>query len=444
MSLLLDDHTLKDLEIFASPTAEGSLFDFCNLTRMDGGAKALHRRMSAPWSHAEDIRATQQSIEFIISNRQAFSRLPSAYVTSRVERYVQSVLPVITHQDPVGFTLGAVAMWADDNSRYINILTAVGFVRDLVHALEEFSAQVDSASPAGELAPLLAEIRTLLERPALADLPERGQGKSFWRVLRLDQLFRLHEKEALTRLVLLVYEIDALVSMADVTAGKGFVLPHIEEGPPRIHAEDLVHPYLTDAVPNPVGLDQERRVLFLTGPNMAGKTTYLRSVAIALYLAHLGMGVPARSFSFVPVQRLFSSISLNDDLHSGVSYFRAEALRVKAIAEAIVAGDTVAAFLDEPFKGTNIKDATDASRAILERFSHSDGCLFVFSSHLIELSQQLQITGNIDYRYFEAQEGEGRLRFDYLLRPGVSSQRLGMRVLKEEGIFDLLDRARAN
>jgi hypothetical protein len=63
----------------------------------------------------------------------------------------------------------------------------------------------------------------------------------------------------------------------------------------------------------------------------------------------------------------------------------------------------------------------------------------MFSSHLIELSQQLRIDDPIDYRYFEADEGEGRLRFDYLLHSGVSSQRLGMRVLREEGIFELLD-----
>jgi DNA mismatch repair protein MutS len=63
----------------------------------------------------------------------------------------------------------------------------------------------------------------------------------------------------------------------------------------------------------------------------------------------------------------------------------------------------------------------------------------MFSSHLIELSDQLTDKSQIDCRYFEADESEGRLRFDYLLRSGVSSQRLGMRVLREEGVFDLLD-----
>jgi len=192
-------------------------------------------------------------------------------------------------------------------------------------------------------------------------------------------------------------------------------------------------------VGNPVALNQSQRLLFLSGPNMAGKTTYLRAFATALYFAHLGVGVPAATFRFTPVDRLFTAISLSDDIHSGVSYFRAEALRARAIAEAIAAGDRVVAVLDEPFKGTNVKDAMDATLAIMDRFSAREGCLFMFSSHLIELSDKVSESTQVDRRYFEAEEGEGRLRFDYKLRSGVSSQRLGMRVLREEGVFDLLD-----
>jgi DNA mismatch repair ATPase MutS len=192
-------------------------------------------------------------------------------------------------------------------------------------------------------------------------------------------------------------------------------------------------------VANPLELNQDRRVLFLTGPNMAGKTTYLRAVATALYFAHLGMGVPAHRFHFVPVQSLLTSISVSDNLNDGVSFFRAEALRVKAVAQAIANGHRVIAIMDEPFKGTNIKDAFDASLAILQRFAMSEDCLFMVSSHLIELSERLSADLHVDYQYFEAEEQEDQLRFDYVLRPGVSSQRLGMRVLREEGVFDLLD-----
>src|SRR5690606_5247070 len=220
----------------------------------------------------------------------------------------------------------------------------------------------------------------------------------------------------------------------------GFLMPEILDGKLAVEAEAVVHPLVPDAVANPFRLDQEQRLLFLTGPNMAGKTTYLRSVAVALYFAHLGMGVPARQFRFVPAEVLFSSIALTDNLHSGVSFFLAEGLRVKAIAEALAERKRVIALMDEPFKGTNVKDAFDASLAIVQRFAAREDCLFMFSSHLIELSEQLGHIKHIDCRYFEAREDQGTLEFEYVLREGVSSQRLGMRVLQEQGIFELLDR----
>jgi len=140
-----------------------------------------------------------------------------------------------------------------------------------------------------------------------------------------------------------------------VTSKNKFAMPDLQEGPSTVHAEGLVHPFVPSPVANGVALDQNQRVLFLTSPNMTGKTTYLRAIATALYFAHLGMAVPASSFKFTPAQNLFSSISLSNDLHNGVSYFRAEALRAKAVAQAIAGGNRVIALLEEPFKRTNVK-----------------------------------------------------------------------------------------
>ena len=88
---------------------------------------------------------------------------------------------------------------------------------------------------------------------------------------------------------------------------------------------------------------------------------------------------------------------------------------------------------------TNVKDAFEASFAVMKRLESKFDCLFLFSSHLIELGESFESSGNIKKCYFEAQESEGTLQFDYTLHVGVSSQRLGMRVLDEEGVFELLD-----
>jgi DNA mismatch repair ATPase MutS len=438
--LILDPQTLKDLEIFGSETGGLSLFEFCNLAQTEGGAKVLRRRMEQPWSSGDRIRATQDSVAFIVAHRQVFSMLPSAYATHRVAHYAHEILPIVSHENRLEFALGAYALWMNHARYYSSIVRGVQTSCGLILTLRQLVDQAELMSPGGDLAPLLKEMRRLLSRPKLSLITDQTLITGVWRILRLDQVFRIHEKVAIARLLQLLFEVDALVAMADVTLKHDFVLPTIEVGSLAVQAEGLVHPFVDNAVANAVELDQACRVLFLTGPNMAGKTTYLRAFATALYLAHLGMGVPARSLSFTPAQRLFSSISLSDDLRNGVSYFRAEALRVKAVAEAVADGYRVVAIMDEPFKGTNVKDAFDASLAILERFSAQSDCLFMFSSHLIELSEKLFNTGQIDCRYFEADESEGRLRFSYLLQSGVSSQRLGMRVLREEGVFELLDR----
>ena len=442
-ALTLDVSTRADLNLFGSDSDSdseaNSLFNFCNRCRTEGGTNVLRRRMESPWSSADRIRATQGSLSFILKHRAAFAKLPSAYVAKNVERYISAALPVVRQQNFLGFTVGAFYLWTDDERFYINITKGLQFTYRLLAALRRFVLQAQTASPDGELAPLIEEMQQLLDRSRFSRIPYRVTGRWIWKNLRVDQDFRLHEKETIGRMLQLIYEIDALVAMADVTGENSFVLPCIETGPVSLNATDLVHPFVAGAVANPLQLNQDRRVLFLTGPNMAGKTTYLRAVATALYFAHLGMGVPAHRFHFVPVQCLVTSISVSDNLNDGVSYFRAEALRVKAVAQAVADGHRVIAIMDEPFKGTNIKDAFDASLAILKRFAKSEDCLFMVASHLIELSEQLSAAQQIDYQYFEAQEHGDQLSFDYVLHPGVSSQRLGMRVLQEEGVFDLLD-----
>ena len=436
--LSLDEPTTKDLEIFESTSEGVNLFQICDRTRTRGGKKVLIRRMQQPWSKNHLIKATQLSIAYITKEREIFKKLPSAFATNHVEKYTREVLPIIRQVGSLEFMLGALEFWMNQNRYYFDIVRGVQLTTGYIQSLERFLSLIETDDVEGEIAPLIKEMKSIIDRPKLASLSDTQAGALFWKVLRRDQTFRLHETDSLFRLLQLNYELDALISMADATEQHNFVLPQVVDGPHHVKAEGIFHPFLENAVRNPIALDQDHRVLFLTGPNMAGKTTYLRTFATALYLAHLGMGVPATSFTFVPAQKLFTSFSLSDDLQGGISYFRAEALRVKAVAQAVADGYCIIAFMDEPFKGTNVKDALDASLAILEGFSSKENCLFVISSHLIELADRLKHTKEIDYRFFEAEENKGRLGFDYKLHPGVSSQRLGIRVLEEEGIFELL------
>ena len=445
--LVLDPQTIRDLEIFSSDHGGLSFLKFCDLSRSAGGNKVLKRRLESPWSTADSIIATQQALKFIIQHSGSFKRLPAGYAAFSVEKYQREILPHVTSTKLTGFAFGSLTIWSTENSHYFKISQGVARTCKLLEKLHQFVEQPAMAQVEGELVPILSELKKLLTHPLLPKDGREIENFFFfkvWKVFRLDNIFRFRVPDVISRLLEIVYEIDALVSMAEFTRNQGYIFPQVDAGPLHIYAEGLVHPFLVDAVANNLRLDDRRRGLFLTGPNMAGKTTYLRAVTMSLYMAHLGMGVPAKHYAFVPIERLFSSISISDNLHQGVSYFRAEALRVKEIAQAVVAGFKVLATMDEPFKGTNVQDSFEASSAIIDNFSSRDNCLFMFSSHQIELGEKLGDMGYpLDRRCFTAVENEARLRFDFTLREGVSSQRIGMRVLNEEGVFDLFNGKRS-
>ena len=439
-TLRMDAQTYRDLEIFEATTG-ASVYDICNETRTDGGAKLLRARMHKPWARPEMIRAVQESLTFVMENREAFDRLPWDTATNGIELYLRRGLTLTIKAGRIALMMEAFSMRTSEMRTYVRLMQGVLATASMIRSLRAVLAALGSVEPRGELRDFLAEMRQLLDHPLLAELPrEERWDIPGWKILDLDRTLRTDARPIVERLLTLVYEMDALTSLADTVTRYGFVIPEIHEGPLQVEADGVFHPFITGAVPNPLELDQDRRMLFLTGPNMAGKTTYLRAAGIAIYLAHLGMGVPARSFRFTPAERFFTSITITDNVRTGVSFFRAEALRMKAIAQAVSEGARVIALMDEPFKGTNLKDALDASREILDRLAEREGSLFMVASHLIELGERMAASGHVDCQLFEASEEGDQLRFEYRLKPGISSQRLGMRVLVEEGIFELLDR----
>lgn len=195
---------------------------------------------------------------------------------------------------------------------------------------------------------------------------------------------------------------------------------------------------LDNPVGNPLRISPDERLIFLTGPNMAGKSTYLKAAGVAVYLAQLGMGVPARSFRLTPFDCLFSGINTTDNLRLGQSYFYREVRRVRDLTDILARRLTTLALFDEMFKGTNLKDASDACMAVLTGFSACDNSAFVVASHIAELAEGVDYLPGSRFLHFGAIAEDGHLVFDYRLRNGVSQQRLGMVILDREGVLAAL------
>ncbi|MBE9601400.1 DNA mismatch repair protein [Pedobacter sp. MC2016-24] len=236
-----------------------------------------------------------------------------------------------------------------------------------------------------------------------------------------------------------IYELDVNIHVSAVACRKGFTFARAFRPEENIFsAKDLRHPCVEKAVGNSLVLDEDSNVLFLTGANMAGKSTFMKSVGIGIYLAHIGFPVAAESMNFSVREGLYSSINVADNINLGYSHFYAEVVRVKQAAVEASSGKRLLLMFDELFKGTNVKDAYDGTLAVTEGFSEYKDCLFIVSTHIIEVGAALKSRDNIKFAYMPTVMEGSRPRYTYQMNEGITEDRQGMMIIRNEGILELI------
>jgi len=174
---------------------------------------------------------------------------------------------------------------------------------------------------------------------------------------------------------------------------------------------------------------------------MAGKSTFMKSLGIAVYLAHMGFPVAASSMEFAVLDGLFTTINLADNLGLGASHFYAEVLRVKKVAEELNRGRNLLVIFDELFRGTNVKDAYEATIAITGAFASKRNSIFVISTHIIEAGEVLrEQCDNIGFVFLPTRMDGHRPVYTYQLERGITDDRHGMVIIRNEGILDILEK----
>lgn len=430
----VDATTVRDLELFRTRDGGAGLFAMVDAARTPGGSRALRTRFEAPLADGDEIREVQDSLRFLVSEGIRFDLDPG--LIREVARYLDSSWDTASG---VG-TLRLYAEALEVVVRYRDLLRdvheGVERTRSLLASVRPFVESVLGARPPRGIRRPAEEILILADRVPLGRLPVDGPP---WTTLKADHFLRVQRRVALARILELLYELDALCAMAEVVVERGWTLPELVEGGDfTLVGKGLVHPFVERAVPNPVAVSGGETLVFLTGPNMAGKTTYLKAVGMAVYLAHLGMGVPAARFRVSVLDALYSSLAPEESLRAGLSFFMAEVRRVREVAEAVTRGERALAIFDEVFRGTNVKDALEASRLVMLGFARSRTSGFVFSSHLTELARELEDEESIRFACFDGTIEQGRAHYEFRLREGVSERRLGLQLLEEERVPELL------
>lgn len=173
---------------------------------------------------------------------------------------------------------------------------------------------------------------------------------------------------------------------------------------------------------------------------MAGKSTFIKAIGVSAYLAHLGMGVPAKEMQLSFFDGLLSNIQVVDNIVKGESFFFNEVQRIKNTIEKISDGKNWLILIDELFKGTNQQDAVKCSTTVIEGLRKMKNALFILSTHLYEIGDDLRKYENIQFHFFETSVKDDQLLFSYQLKEGISNDRLGYLILRKEGVVELLEK----
>ena len=308
-----------------------------------------------------------------------------------------------------------------------------------IAVLNAFSGFMDKLEVDGPYGERVRQARVILgdSRLAWIKVPRR---LSWFGVARYDHLLRNVLHREMKMLMEIVYHLDVCVAVGRVARAKGF--SYAQALPKERNMFGVValrHPRLEKAVANPLSLWGDSNMLFLTGANMAGKSTFMKAFGVSVYLAHMGFPVAAEEMVFSVKDGIYSSINVPDDLSLGYSHFYAEVLRVKKVAEEVSQGKDVVVIFDELFKGTNVKDAYDATLAVTAAFSEYRNCFFIISTHIIEVGEALREGyHNLQFVYLPTLMEGTVPRYTYRMQEGITSDRHGMMIIENEKIIDII------
>ena len=434
-----DKTTLTDLSIFYSEE-EFSVFNKLNFTRTAGGKEQLYENFSAALPSIEAIEGVQQTIRCILENVQHWPAMITNGTIMVVEKFYESTIDEIP-SNPTSFSAYSYKIFHAPD--YSLVKYSAGHCFDLVKGMQLMVQEFLTNDTPAPLREQLESAKKIISKEQFEPVANNKSISELSAVqqLQLAGFIRYNYKHHMLDLISIYSKLDAWYSMAMAVKHLNLVFPRFfKTEQPSFTARGLYHLLLNKPVAYGIMMNPETNFLFLTGANMAGKSTFIKSVGTAVFLAHIGMGVPAEQLELSFFDGLLSNINVVDNIARGESYFYNEVQRIKSTINKINNGKKWLILIDELFKGTNVQDAMKCSSTVIEGLLKIKNSLFILSTHLYEIGDDLKKYPNISFNYFETNVYNDQLQFSYQLKEGISNDRLGYLILKREGVVDLLER----
>lgn len=442
-SFEIDRQTLDDLGIFKAVGNGEPVRSFFDHLQTIGGQKKLTQMMETPSADIGVLNSRRDCIKYFYDNPLSFD------IDRRdldfIEHYLSFGAKVLNSNYIDATLKGLNYKFQPDNNYYV-ITHGINDIFKLLRSTWAVYKELSGRERPKHIQVLLGTLEAFFSTRAIEKFIDSAGDKApnYLQVAYYDQLFRKAERAGLKSVLEVVYELDLYLALAKAAEINNFCFPEYCADSTHVDISGLYHPGIKNAVGNSIVIDRNRNVVFLTGANMAGKSSFLKALALSVYLAHIGFPVPALGMKTAVFDGLITTINLSDNIGSGYSHYYSEIKRLKETAQKILERDNLFIIFDELFRGTNVKDAYDASLATIGGLSAIKNSVFLISTHIVEVAAELTHLPNISYQYFAARMDNGRPVFEYKLMEGISSETLGFFIFQNEGILEILEKAAQN
>lgn len=434
--------TLKDLSFLSSEGKE-NILDLIDKASTSLGSALIKSLLTNSPATLETLLAQQSAVRFWHTHAGLWPKEITNGTIVMLEKFFESADSYAAH--PGGFSLfgGKQFQKLFNRNEYHFTQFSLSHLCDFLKGCFSF-LQVEKQSDCPPiLQEKLGQMRQLLDHPLCTQIASLDKEAPFKEITQLSFRARRELKSTIRQLLDLFTELDAWKGLADATRELDWVFPEITaENDTCLSIIGLFHPLLQQAISYDLHFEKGSNFMVLTGANMSGKTTLIRALGVATILAKIGMGVPAKSFRCSFLKGVRTNMHVEDDLLKGESFFLAEVKTIRQTALAIAGAEPQLVLMDELFKGTNVHDAYECTKAIVEGMLKHPQHIMILSTHLHEVAHHFAGQKVLSfYRFNTGLAADGSFTFNYKLVPGISDERIGYRILQQEGIIDILNQS---